>query len=102
MGRKNGVEINIFEYIDKVCEAKVLAGILVMTQPANPRNDNDFSYSPLMKHQIVAIVNKEHPRSRKDSITFTEFNNEKLILIDDLFRLFRIRLSLLNIIFDFP
>ncbi|MDF1507974.1 LysR family transcriptional regulator [Robertmurraya sp. DFI.2.37] len=82
-----GIEIDIFEYNDKVCEANVLAGTLDMALTANPRNHTDFSYSPLMKHQIVAIVNKEHPISKKDSITFTELKNEKLILIDDTFRL---------------
>ncbi|MGG0717021.1 LysR family transcriptional regulator [Robertmurraya massiliosenegalensis] len=82
-----GIDIDIFEYSDKVCEANVLDGTLDMALTANPRNDINFSYYPLMKHQIVAIVNKEHPISKKESITFTDLNNEKLILIDDTFRL---------------
>ncbi|WP_019153508.1 LysR family transcriptional regulator [Robertmurraya massiliosenegalensis] len=82
-----GVDIDIFEYSDKVCEVKVSEGTLDLALTANPRNDIHFSYYPLMKHSLVAVVNNEHPLSKKENITFSDLNNEKLILIDDTFRL---------------
>lgn len=82
-----GIEIDIFEYADKMCELSVLDGTLDMALTANPKNEIDFSFYPVMKHPLVAIVNKQHSLSRKKSITFTDLKNEKLILIDDTFRL---------------
>ncbi|WP_075980496.1 LysR family transcriptional regulator [Bacillus massilinigeriensis] len=82
-----GINIDIFEYADKVCEANVLEETLDMAVTVNPRNNKDFNYYPLMKHNLVAVVNKDNPISNRESMTFTDLKNEKLILIDDSFRM---------------
>ncbi|MBM7542323.1 LysR family transcriptional regulator [Amphibacillus cookii] len=82
-----GINLDIFEYVDKVCESNVLEGTLDMAITVNPSNEADFSYFPLMKHQLVAVVNKANPISKKESLTFTDLKNEQLILIDDTFRM---------------
>lgn len=82
-----GINIDIFECADKVCEANVLEETLDMAVTVNPRNNKDFNYYPLMKHNLVAVVNKDNPISNRESMTFTDLKNEKLILIDDSFRM---------------
>jgi len=82
-----GIDIDIYEYADKVCETNVLEETLDMAVTVNPRNEDNFSYYPLMKHQLTAVVNKENPIANKDSLTFFDLKNEKLILIDDMFRM---------------
>ncbi|WP_251552140.1 LysR family transcriptional regulator [Neobacillus muris] len=82
-----GIDIEIFEYADKVCEANVLDETLDMAVTVNPKNESNFSYYPLMKHHLVAVVNKENPISHNESLTFIDLKDEKLILIDDTFRM---------------
>lgn len=82
-----GIDIEVFEYSDKMCEANVLEGTLDMAITVNPKDESDLSFYPLMKHHLVAVVNKNNPLSTKEHLTFADFKDEQLILIDDTFRM---------------
>lgn len=82
-----GIDIVIHEYKDIECEANVLNGSLDMACTINPRNKIDFSYYHLKKDYFVAVVNKNNPIAKKESISFTDLRNEKLILLDETFRI---------------
>lgn len=82
-----GIDIVIYEYRDIECEANVLNGNLDIACTINPRNPIDFSYYHLKKDHFVAVVNKNNPIAKKESISFTDLRNEKLILLDETFRI---------------
>lgn len=82
-----GINLDVYEYADKICEANVLDDTLDMAVTVNPRNKENFFYYPLMKHSLVAVANKANPISNKKSLTFADLKDEKLILIDDTFRM---------------
>jgi DNA-binding transcriptional LysR family regulator len=82
-----GIDIVIHEYRDIECEANVLNGSLDMACTINPRDKTDFSYYHLKKDYFVAVVNKNNPIAKKESISFTDLRNEKLILLDETFRI---------------
>ncbi|MBU3155628.1 LysR family transcriptional regulator [Clostridium estertheticum] len=81
------IDIVIHEYTDIACEANVLNGSIDMACTINPRNTIDFSYYNLKKDYLVAVVNKNNPIAKKQSINFTDLRNEKLILLDETFRI---------------
>ncbi len=81
------IDIVIHEYTDIACESNVLNGTLDMACTINPMNTIDFSYYNLKKDYLVAVVNKNNPIAKKQSINFTDLRNEKLILLDETFRI---------------
>lgn len=82
-----GIDVVIYEYKDIECEANVLNGNLDIACTINPRNEIDFSYYHLKQDYFVAVVNKNNPIAKKESIGFKDLRNEKLILLDETFRI---------------
>ncbi|SNR87811.1 DNA-binding transcriptional regulator, LysR family [Anaerovirgula multivorans] len=82
-----GIDILISEYSDTSCEANILNGCLDIAFTVNPRNKIDFSFYSLIKDDLVAVVNKNHPIAYKRTIDFKDLKNQKLILLDDTFRM---------------
>jgi DNA-binding transcriptional LysR family regulator len=82
-----GIDIIIYEYKDIECEARVLNESIDMACTINPRNKIDFSYYHLQKDNFVAVVNKNNPIAKKERINFKHLRNEKLILLDETFRM---------------
>lgn len=81
------IDIVIHEYTDMACEANVLNGSLDMACTINPMNTTDFSYYNLKKDHLVAIVNKNNLIAKKKNIDFADLRNEKLIMLDETFRI---------------
>lgn len=81
------IDIVIHEYTDMACEANVLNGSLDMACTINPMNTSDFSYYNLKKDHLVAIVNKSNLIAKKKNIDFADLRNEKLIILDETFRI---------------
>src|SRR6201985_638711 len=49
---------------------------IIRTQMVNTR----IRYEPIFEDQLVAVVSKDHPLSKKDVIDIADFHNEELIL----------------------
>lgn len=81
------IDIVIHEYTDMACEANVLNGSIDMACTINPMNTTDFSYYNLKKDHLVAIVNKSNLIAKKKNIDFADLRNEKLIMLDETFRI---------------
>lgn len=81
------IDIVIHEYTDMACEANVLNGSLDMACTINPMNTTDFSYYNLKKDHLVAVVNKNNLIAKKKNIDFADLRNEKLIMLDETFRI---------------
>ncbi|AZO96242.1 LysR family transcriptional regulator [Halocella sp. SP3-1] len=82
-----GIEINISEFSDVSCEKNVQEGNIDMAFTVNPRNDEDFSFFALTRDNFAAVINKKNSLAKKNDIKFSDLKNEKLILLDDTFRM---------------
>lgn len=81
------VHLEVSEYSDVACEANILNETLDIAFTINPQNKKDFHYYSLIKDYFVAIVNKKNPIAQKGDISFEDLKDEKLILLDDTFRM---------------
>ncbi len=80
------VKLNIYEVPDLDCEEMLRADKVDLAFSVMPVNKNEFDFFPLFSYCAYAFVNKKNPLSRKSTISFTDLQNENILLISDRFK----------------
>lgn len=81
------IEVDIGEFSDIDCEENVLKGNIDLALTVKPNEENRLKYIHLIKENLILIVNKNNPLANKNSVKFEDLRGEKLILLDDTFRM---------------
>lgn len=81
------IEVDIGEFSDVDCEANVLNENLDLALTVKPNNGNRLRYIHLIKENLIVLVNKDNPLANKKSLKFEDLKGQKLILLDDTFRM---------------
>lgn len=81
------IEVDISEYSDVDCESNVLNGNLDLALTVKPNNENRLRFIHLIKDNLIVLVNKDNPLANKKSLKFEDLKGQKLILLNDTFRM---------------
>lgn len=90
------IEVDIGEFSDVDCEANVLNGNIDLALTVKPNEENELRYIHYMKEKLIVIVNKDNPLAKKSSIKFEDLKGQKLILLDDTFRMQQVMIEHFN------
>lgn len=90
------IEVDIGEFSDIDCEENVLKGNIDLALTVKPNEENRLKYIHLIKENLILIVNKNNPLANKNSVKFEDLRGEKLILLDDTFRMQQVTIEHFN------
>lgn len=90
------IEVDIGEFSDIDCEENVLNGNIDLALTVKPNEENRLKYIHLIKENLILIVNKNNPLANKNSVKFEDLRGEKLILLDDTFRMQQVTIEHFN------
>ncbi len=88
------LNFSFIEYTDFACEQSVLDGSVDLGLTIGPVDQRKFDAKIVKCHQAHALVNKDNPLYSKATISIKDLKNEKIILVNEEFKMYHNFVSL--------
>ena len=81
------IKLTVFEFPDTLGENAVWGEEVDLALTIGPVNQSKFESTPIFKRDTCVIVNEKNPLIQKSSLDFTDLRSEKIIIVNDYFKM---------------